>query len=112
MVKKTLSKVKEIITLKDFQDGVEKQVDKSYTKDNSHSIGIQSLVSNGDEMYSMYKMMVFPDFELDINKTKEHVGNILHSLAQVCYALDLDLEDIMSQNHEKRIELYGKKEME
>lgn len=64
------------------------------------------LAGESGEVVDHLKKNLFHKHPLDIGKVKKELGDILWYIAEACFALGLDLEDVASTNIDKLLKRY------
>lgn len=63
--------------------------------------GVMGLCGEAGEVSDLIKKMIFHGHSVDIEKIKKELGDVCWYIAMICYAIDLDLEDVMQANIDK-----------
>ena len=63
--------------------------------------GVMGLNGESGEVIDIVKKHMFQGHELDKEKIKKELGDVMWYVAEVCEALDLNLDEVMEGNIEK-----------
>ena len=63
--------------------------------------GVMGLNGESGEVIDIVKKHMFQGHELDKDKIKKELGDVMWYVAEVCEALDLSLDEVMEGNIEK-----------
>ena len=63
--------------------------------------GVMGLNGESGEVIDIVKKHMFQGHELDKDKIKKELGDVMWYIAEVCEALDLNLDEVMEGNIEK-----------
>lgn len=87
-----------IETFNDYQDKIENTRNFKETELVNYTLG---LVCEAGEFGDIIKKHLYHGHELNIEKVKAELGDILWYLGNVCNVLDIELKDVASKNIEK-----------
>jgi len=62
---------------------------------------VMGLCGESGEVSDIVKKHLFQGHELDVEKIKKELGDVLWYIAEMCEALDLELDEVMEANIEK-----------
>lgn len=86
---------------KEYQKLAMKTLNPSLTKKDMLVNGVMGLNGESGEVIDIVKKHMFQGHELDKDKIKKELGDVMWYVAEVCDALDLSLDEVMEGNIEK-----------
>ena len=86
---------------KEYQKLAMKTLNPSLTKKDMLVNGVMGLNGESGEVIDIVKKHMFQGHELDNDKIKKELGDVMWYVAEVCEALDLSLDEVMEGNIEK-----------
>lgn len=86
---------------KEYQKLAMKTLNPSLTKKDMLVNGVMGLNGESGEVIDIVKKHMFQGHELDKDKIKKELGDVMWYVAEVCEALDLSLDEVMEGNIEK-----------
>lgn len=86
---------------KEYQKLAMKTLNPSLTKKDMLVNGVMGLNGESGEVIDIVKKHMFQGHELDKDKIKKELGDVMWYVAEVCEALDLSLGEVMEGNIEK-----------
>ena len=86
---------------KEYQKLAMKTLNPSLTKKDMLVNGVMGLNGESGEVIDIVKKHMFQGHELDKDKLKKELGDVMWYVAEVCEALDLSLDEVMEGNIEK-----------
>ena len=86
---------------KEYQKLAMKTLNPSLTKKDMLVNGVMGLNGESGEVIDVVKKHMFQGHELDKDKIKKELGDVMWYVAEVCEALDLSLDEVMEGNIEK-----------
>lgn len=86
---------------KEYQKLAMKTLNPSLTKKDMLVNGVMGLNCESGEVIDIVKKNMFQGHELDKDKIKKELGDVMWYVAEVCEALDLSLDEVMEGNIEK-----------
>ena len=86
---------------KEYQRLAMKTLNHSLTKKDMLVNGVMGLNGESGEVIDIVKKHMFQGHELDKDKIKKELGDVMWYVAEVCEALDLSLDEVMEGNIEK-----------
>ena len=86
---------------KEYQKLAMKTLNPSLTKKDMLVNGVMGLNGESGEVIDIVKKHMFHGHELDKDKIKKELGDVMWYVAEVCEALDLSLDEVMEGNIEK-----------
>ena len=86
---------------KEYQKLAMKTLNPSLTKKDMLVNGVMGLNGESGEVIDIVKKHMFQGHELDKEKIKKELGDVMWYVAEVCEALDLSLDEVMEGNIEK-----------
>lgn len=86
---------------KEYQKLAMKTLNPSLTKKDILVNGVMGLNGESGEVIDIVKKHMFQGHELDKDKIKKELGDVMWYVAEVCEALNLSLDEVMEGNIEK-----------
>lgn len=86
---------------KEYQKLAMKTLNPSLTKKDMLVNGVMGLNGESGEVIDIVKKHMFQGHELDKDKIKKELGDVMWYVAEVCEALNLSLDEVMEGNIEK-----------
>ena len=86
---------------KEYQKLAMKTLNPSLTKKDMLVNGVMGLNGESGEVIDIVKKHMFQGHELDKDKIKKELGDVMWYVAEVCEALDLSLDEVMEGNIKK-----------
>ena len=81
-----------------YQKLAMKTVNTELTKKDMLVNGVMGLNGESGEVIDVVKKHMFQGHELDIDKIKKELGDVMWYVAEVCEALDLSMDEVMEAN--------------
>ena len=81
-----------------YQKLAMKTVNPELTKKDMLVNGVMGLNGESGEVIDVVKKHMFQGHELDIDKIKKELGDVMWYVAEVCEALDLSMDEVMEAN--------------
>ena len=85
----------------EYQKLAMKTLNPSLNKKEVMINAVMGLCGESGEVSDIVKKHLFQGHELDVEKIKKELGDILWYIAEMCEALDLELDKVMEANIEK-----------
>ena len=82
----------------EYQKLAMKTLNPSLTKKDMLVNGVMGLNGESGEVIDVVKKHMFQGHELDIDKIKKELGDVMWYVAEVCEALDLSMDEVMEAN--------------
>lgn len=86
---------------KEYQKLAMKTLNPSLTKKDMLVNGVMGLNGESGEVIDIVKKHMFQGHELDKDKIKKELGDVMWYVAEICEALNLSLDEVMEGNIEK-----------
>lgn len=86
---------------KRYQELAMVTLNKELTKKDMLVNGVMGLNGESGEVIDVVKKHLFQGHELDKTKIEEELGDVMWYVAEICEALDLSLDDVLSKNINK-----------
>lgn len=83
---------------KEYQKLAMVTLNKDLTKKDMLSNGVMGLCGESGEVIDVVKKHLYQGHELDKNKIKNELGDVMWYVAEICSALDLSLDDVLEGN--------------
>ena len=58
------------------------------------------------EVVDLFKKHLFQGHDLDMDKLKEELGDVMYYIVNLCNLYDIELEDVIEGNHNKLLKRY------
>ena len=81
-----------------YQKLAMKTVNPELTKKDMLVNGVMGLNGESGEVIDVVKKHMFQGHDLDVDKIKKELGDVMWYVAEVCEALDLSLDEVMETN--------------
>ena len=85
----------------EYQKLAMKTLNPSLNKKEVMINAVMGLCGESGEVSDIVKKHLFQGHELDVEKIKKELGDVLWYIAEMCEALDLELDKVMEANIEK-----------
>ena len=85
----------------EYQKLAMKTLNHSLNKKEVMINAVMGLCGESGEVSDIVKKHLFQGHELDVEKIKKELGDVLWYIAEMCEALDLELDKVMEANIEK-----------
>lgn len=85
----------------EYQKLAMKTLNPSINKKEVMINAVMGLCGESGEVSDIVKKHLFQGHELDVEKIKKELGDVLWYIAEMCEALDLELDKVMEANIEK-----------
>lgn len=86
---------------KKYQELAMVTLNKELTKKDMLVNGVMGLNGESGEVIDAVKKHLFQGHELDKNKIKEELGDVMWYVAEICESLDFSLDDVLINNIDK-----------
>lgn len=86
---------------KRYQELAMVTLNKELTKKDMLVNGVMGLNGESGEVIDAVKKHLFQGHELDMNKIKEELGDVMWYVAEICESLDFSLDDVLINNIDK-----------
>lgn len=96
-----ITEIKETMSLNDYQVKSKRTLNQSLTKEQTVSNMIMGILGETGEVADIIKKHYYQGHDLDIEHIKEEIGDVMFYIVNLCNTLDLNLETLLYQNHEK-----------
>ena len=73
-------------------------LNKELTKKEMLSNGVMGLCGESGEVIDVVKKHLYQGHELDVNKIKDELGDVMWYVAEICSSLDISLNDVLEGN--------------
>ena len=83
---------------KEYQKLAMVTLNKDLTKKDMLSNGVMGLCGESGEVIDVVKKHLYQGHELDVNKIKDELGDVMWYVAEICESLDLSLDDVLEGN--------------
>ena len=83
---------------KEYQKLAMVTLNKDLTKKDMLSNGVMGLCGESGEVIDVVKKHLYQGHELDKNKIKDELGDVMWYVAEICDSLDLSLDDVLEGN--------------
>ena len=81
-----------------YQKLAMKTVNPELTKKDMLVNGVMGLNGESGEVIDVVKKHMFQGHDLDVDKIKKELGDVMWYVAEVCEALDLSMDEVMETN--------------
>ena len=81
-----------------YQKLAMKTVNPELTKKDMLVNGVMGLNGESGEVIDVVKKHMFQGHDLDVDKIKKELGDVMWYVAEVCEALDLSMDEVMEAN--------------
>lgn len=89
-----------------YQKLAMRTVNKELSKKDMLVNGVMGLNGESGEVIDLVKKHLFHGHELDNDKLVKELGDVMWYIAEVCTALDVDMNEVMEKNIEKLTKRY------
>ena len=73
-------------------------LNKTLSKKEMLSNGVMGLCGESGEVIDVVKKHLYQGHELDVNKIKDELGDVMWYVAEICSSLDISLDDVLEGN--------------